>query len=742
MRWFLSVGLGFSIAVNGVGAEPLFRVSTNLLVAASHEASNVVPRHVTWELLQPGARAGMGLLGGVDVNGDGFSDVLFSASRQNAPLSGSGCVYVFTRLGKGEFGTPEFVLEGAPRGAGFGSSLSAMPDLDGDGQAELFVGAPGVPFAKSAQGTVFCFPIRPNTTALADWTAKTNARFVFPGRAAMPAGDVNADGRPDLLVTLPLYEGRYPREGAVWLFLGRTNGLKPTPDWVATGGRSNAVFGFSAAAAGDVNGDGFDDIIVGAARLSGNDHNAGSFSVFFGSSTGLQARAGFAAEGETRAAHLGEAVSGRGDLNGDGLADVAIGEPGEAHKSGGRVWIYYGSRSGLSHERSETLVGTPGAAFGGAVAIVGDVNGDGCADLVVGEPEQAGRQWRDGRAYLFLGSPRGVNPAPACVIDAGRRGGRYALRVAAAGDVDGDGLSDFLIGSPYWNTGKQGAGRVDLIFGSRTGFAKQTQFFACKTTNAPTPVMVRVTHPVSPGPRSFPRRDWPLWLAVIVVPVIGASAAVWAVLKARRTADAKLDHERARIARDLHDDLGAQISLAKTRGDAAGEAATQEMLLALDRAIWSVDPARDTLENLVTFLGDFTEQALAGTNIRSFHDLPTALPHQPLTPAFRKNVFLTVKEALNNAVKHSGASEVWLRARLENTQLIVEVEDNGRGMPAGKGPNSGERSSSDTHRSEPGRLCGGNGLRNMRQRIEEIGGELAIASPPGRGTRVTIRVKV
>jgi len=710
-----------------------------MFVAASSEVNHLVPRHVTWELLQPSARAGTGLWGGMDLNRDGLPDILIGASRQSAPLAGSGCVFVFASVGKGDFRTPTFVFEGAPAGAGFGATVSAMPDIDGDDLAEVFINAPGVSLGNRPFGTVFRIPIRPDTAMIANWALMTNAGFNFPGKAALPAGDVNGDGRPDLLVTLPTFDGRYAREGAVWLFLGRTNGLPTTPDWIATGGQSNAVFGFSASAAGDVNGDGYDDIVVGASRLRGNDQGAGRFSVFFGSSTGLQSKAAFQVDGSERAAHLGEAVSGKGDLNGDGFADVAIGEPGEVQKASGCVRVYYGSRAGLSQNRSQTLVGAPGAAFGKSLAIVGDVNGDGCADLAVGEPEFAGAQWRDGRAYLFLGSRSGVSSTPACVIDAGRRGGRYAITVATAGDVDGDGLSDFLIGSPYWNTGKRNGGRVDLIFGSRTSFATQIQLFASQPTNAPTSLAIPQAIPASQELRRLSWRQSPFWMALIIGLLGTALTALWAALRARKNTDAKLEQERTRIAQDLHDDLGAEISLIKARGGAADESNTQEMLLAVDRAIWSVDPTRDTLEDLVMFLGEFTEGALANTGIRSYQALPKALPKKKLTPALRKSVFLTVKEALNNTVKHSSASEFWLRVSCDGSELNIVVEDNGKGLPSGNRP--APPSSPSGQSSDSTRVCGGNGLRNMRQRIEEIGGELRITQGSNGGTRVSIRVK-
>ena len=117
------------------------------------------------------------------------------------------------------------------------------------------------------------------------------------------------------------------------------------------------------------------------------------------------------------------------------------------------------------------------------------------------------------------------------------------------------------------------------------------------------------------------------------------------------------------------------------------------------------------------------------------------LPNIQLASTFRRNIFLTVKEALNNAVKHSGASAVWLRASFEDAQLSVVIEDDGRGLPVTN--SSGHISPLlGTPSSEASRFRGGNGLRNMRKRIEEIGGELVTGSNPNGGTRITVAVKV
>ncbi len=223
-------------------------------------------------------------------------------------------------------------------------------------------------------------------------------------------------------------------------------------------------------------------------------------------------------------------------------------------------------------------------------------------------------------------------------------------------------------------------------------------------------------------------------------------------LTARRRAGRKLEllrrqqaveRERARIARDIHDDLGASLTritmLSHTvraelqdnsRGArAAGEVnrTARELTRSLDEIVWAVNPRHDRLESLANYLGGYAQDFLSTAGIACRLDLPIALPDLTLTADFRHNVFLAFKEALNNVVKHAGATEVTVSLEFQADGFLLLIADDGRGFDPVTPPAEG-----------PGRR---HGLANMVQRMAEIGGDCQWEAAPGGGTRVKLRVR-
>ena len=201
-----------------------------------------------------------------------------------------------------------------------------------------------------------------------------------------------------------------------------------------------------------------------------------------------------------------------------------------------------------------------------------------------------------------------------------------------------------------------------------------------------------------------------------------------------------IEGERARIARDLHDQLGANLTQVTLLGEMAEadkdlpaeveEHARQicetarETTHALDEIVWAVNPANDTLEGLTNYACKYAQDyfALAGVSYRA--ELPTALPTLHILPEVRHNVFLAFKEAVNNVVKHAQATEARVRLRLEPEQFILSIEDNGRGL--------GDVSAKQLR----------NGLRNMRRRLDDVRGEFEIGPGAGGGTVVQLKVPI
>jgi signal transduction histidine kinase len=212
-----------------------------------------------------------------------------------------------------------------------------------------------------------------------------------------------------------------------------------------------------------------------------------------------------------------------------------------------------------------------------------------------------------------------------------------------------------------------------------------------------------------------------------------------------------IERDRARIAKDIHDDLGAgltQITLLSelARREPAEQAgahlerisdSARQMTRAMDEIVWAVDPQADSLSGLMDYVSAFTESFLRTADIRCRMDLPATLPALHVESETRYNLFLALKETLNNIVKHAHASEVWLRLRLERDSFTLVIEDNGQGM-TGNGNGNGDGNAI----GNGDRLSSGHGLPNLEQRLAAIGGHCIFDSAPGRGTRVEMTVIV
>jgi len=196
--------------------------------------------------------------------------------------------------------------------------------------------------------------------------------------------------------------------------------------------------------------------------------------------------------------------------------------------------------------------------------------------------------------------------------------------------------------------------------------------------------------------------------------------------------------ERARIACDMHDELGASLTRIKVlsermerdadsselaRAHARKIAQTsRELAEQMDEVVWAVDPRNDDLENLGSYLVSYTEEFLRAANLGCRLELPEVVPEVPLSADIRHSLLLAVKEALNNVVKHARATEVQLHLAVRDSRLNIEVSDNGRGfLPQAALPR-------------------GNGLGILRRRLAEAGGECVIQSHPGQGTQVKMEL--
>lgn len=250
---------------------------------------------------------------------------------------------------------------------------------------------------------------------------------------------------------------------------------------------------------------------------------------------------------------------------------------------------------------------------------------------------------------------------------------------------------------------------------------------------------------------------WQTWWFVgacllVALAVVAWSARYFTRLRMqRRIEDMERRHaverERARIAQDIHDDVGASLSriamlsqptrslLAEPERAAAVLSGiyntARNVTRALDEIVWAVNPRHDTLDSLVDYMGKFAQEFLSSANLRCRLDLPVEVPAWPLSAEVRHNLFLAFKEALNNVVKHASATEARIHFGVGRGSFILSVKDNGRGFAA----------SSASERA-PDRAGSGNGLENMKSRLRRIGGRCEIAAEPNGGASVTFIVDV
>lgn len=419
----------------------------------------VEPPTPLW-VLRPGgddtsARAvGSSVAAAGDVDADGFADVIVGAGGggpQGEDTRAFAIVY------SGRTGTPIYTFsDGFTE---FGASVAGVGDVNGDGRPDLLIGSPrwsgdGGPLST---GRAYLYSgMDGSLLRTFEGTAATD-RF---GASVAGAGDVNKDGTPDLIIGAPGADRSGADRGRAEVYSGADGSMLHR--FLGFAITDNARTGYAVAGAGDVNDDGYADLIVGApGSTTGRVDAPGTVFVYSGR-TG--ATLWTFSRGQPRD-EFGFSVAGAGDVNGDGHDDIIIGAPsadgGDREPSGGRVVVYSG---GDGHLLYEFLGDRPHANLGASVAPAGDVNGDGRADVLIGAPAanpQARADVRSGADGSILAS---YIAAELPMVSADRLG----RSVAAAGDVNGDGFTDFIFaGTQDANPGKNDRSRAYVFSGAR-----------------------------------------------------------------------------------------------------------------------------------------------------------------------------------------------------------------------------------------------------------------------------------
>ncbi|MCB9178872.1 MAG: FG-GAP repeat protein [Flavobacteriales bacterium] len=460
------------------------KVEDDLIVISVNDADAVYPIIVdpisttaiwTTESNLASALLGTSVSSAGDVNGDGYSDILVGSPVWSNGQVGEGRVQLHYGGPNGPAAAIGWSYETNVVGAnlGLGTSVTTAGDVNGDGFSDIIVGAPYLSNGQTNEGRVYVFHgSATGPSATPDWMTESDQASALFGYAVNCAGDVNGDGYSDVVVGAYRFSNGQTWEGRAFVYHGSATGLSAAANWTAESNQLDARFGFSVACAGDVNGDGSSDVIVGAPAFDNGQTNEGRAFVYHGSATGLAATAAWTTESNQASSQTGYSVSTAGDVNNDGYSDVVVGIPfyTSTLAADGRVAVHRGSLTGLVAAAFWTADSPVASAqFGQAVACAGDVNGDGFADVIVGAPTYANGQTGEGAAYAFLGSTTGLTQT--WIREENQAGASCGAAVASAGDVNGDGFSDVIVGAPQWDNGQTNEGICRVFIGGANGAA-------------------------------------------------------------------------------------------------------------------------------------------------------------------------------------------------------------------------------------------------------------------------------
>ena len=354
--------------------------------------------------------------------------------------------------------------------AWLGYSVSSAGDVNGDGYSDVIIGAPKYDNGQTDEGAAFVFPGTAAGLSLAATVLQSNQVNAQAGMSVSSAGDVNKDGYSDVLVGAPYYDAGQTDEGVVFLYLGSAAGLNVNPAQTLEMNQASANLGISVAMAGDVNGDGYSDILAGAHQYDNGQNNEGAAFLYYGNASGVGVSP-VTLEANQASAMMGYAVSSAGDVNADGFSDVVVGARlytnGELYE--GAVFVYKGSAAGIvTANPFKVEANQVDARLGHSVATVGDVNGDGFSDVLFGAYQYKQSQTNEGAAFLYFGSALGETIGDKRTLIGYQKEGQFGWGVAGAGDVNGDGYSDFVIGARYYEITKPNEGAAFLFYGNPT----------------------------------------------------------------------------------------------------------------------------------------------------------------------------------------------------------------------------------------------------------------------------------
>ena len=370
---------------------------------------------------------------------------------------------------------PNWLGEGDQVGIEFGYSVGTAGDVNGDGYDDVIIGVPFYNNGQEDEGAVAVYyGSAAGLSLVPNWGDEGDQAGANFGWSVGTAGDVNDDGYADVIVGAPGYDHGQDGEGAVALYHGSAAGLSLVPNWGDEGDQAGANFGWSVGTAGDVNGDGYADVIVGAPYYSNGQLIEGGAAVYLGSASGLSLIPNWLGESDQAITYFGYSVGTAGDVNGDGYDDVIVGVPGynNGQPDEGTAVVYHGSTSGLAFVPSWLGESNQDyAQFGYSVGTAGDANGDGFSDVIVGAPYYDHDQTDEGAVAVYHGSAAGLSLIPSWGYESDQAEAQFGFSVGMAGDVNGDGYADVIVGASDYSNGQLVEGAAAVYHGSAVGLS-------------------------------------------------------------------------------------------------------------------------------------------------------------------------------------------------------------------------------------------------------------------------------